>query len=394
MIMRRSKLFAASFGTLLSVGMFVSLPFLTSACTSIASPQKPVSELGKISMPDSLNAKILEDLRTRLGLPQPAADYLKIVKVEALPPESLDPAVTSVPRWRVIIEAQKQSWVYVAAQDNSIYFDAVASLPDPVRTALSKKLGVSVKDLKIKAAELVTTMRQCPINSGCMMGYELKWRILPVTNSTKIYNFDNYGQEWQRWSGEKNTSAGLPLGLKSAVMSDVIDRMLVIPPNLNVESIKAVTWSDCSGGLDSPTRIPRGTCANFPVSGWQMRVRSGAILYTYYVQPVDPRDYAAIAKPDGGQSIQPSLIELVKQDITKQSKTSVQNFHVKQVQPQYFNRCLDASGQDCQNGIQAGWAITVGGNLDARGDNFWLYYVSLNGEQIRFVQTGVYANPA
>ena len=68
-------------------------------------------------------------------------------------------------------------------------------------------------------------------------------------------------------------------------MQDVINRSLIIPANSNIESIKPVTWNDCrSAGIDSPTPIPRGTCANISLSGWQMRVRSGAIRYTYYVQ--------------------------------------------------------------------------------------------------------------
>jgi hypothetical protein len=270
-------------------------------------------------------------------LPNPAAEYLKITKVEAIPIGSFDikinPAIASFPSWRVTIQAQGQSWVYLAYQDESIAFDAAASVPEKVRIALAKKLRTpAVKDLQIKAAELVTNIRQCPINSGCLAGYEINWRILAANeNSVKVYNFDQEGADWQRWSKEQISSNGLPVKVKSAVMQDVVNRSQTIPPNLNIESIKPITWSDCgNSGVDSPTTIPRGTCATVSFSGWQMRVRSGAIRYTYYVQ-ANPDDLPA---PDGMQSIPSTLLEQVKQDITQRTKTSAQNMRVITVSPQ------------------------------------------------------------
>jgi hypothetical protein len=391
-----SKLIASSCATLLGIAALLSLPLISTACTRESRIPKPTEQ---IVMSNSLNAKILEDLRTRLGLPNPAAEYLKITKVEAIPISSSDikinPAIASFPKWRVTIQAQGQSWIYLAYQDESIAFDAAASVPEKVRIALAKKLRTpAVKDLQIKAAELVTNMRQCPINSGCLVGYELNWRILAANeNSVKVYNFDQEGADWQRWSKEHISSNGLPVKLKSAVMQDVINRSQAIPPNLNIESIKPVTWSDCgNSGVDSPTPIPRGTCATVSFSGWQMRVRSGAVRYTYYVQ-ADSDDSLA---PDGVQSIPSTVLDQVKQDITQRTKTLAQDMRVITVLPQYFDRCLDAAGKNCQNGIIAGWQVmTVGDQVRGDGSrSHWLYHVSLNGEQIRFVKSGIYAEPS
>jgi hypothetical protein len=175
-------------------------------------------------------------------------------------------------------------------------------------------------------------------------------------------------------------------------MQDVINRSLIIPPNLNIESIKPVTWSDCgNSGVDSPTPMPRGICATVSSSGWQMRVRSGAIRYTYYVQS-NLANIEDLPAPDGMQSIPPTVLEQVKQDIAQRTKALAQNIRVMTVLPQYFDRCLDAAGKDCQNGIIAGWQVMAVSDT-VRGDGAqasWLYHTSLNGEQIRFVKLSPY----
>jgi hypothetical protein len=387
-----SKLIASSCVTLLSITALLARPLISIACSRDSGIPKHIDQL---VMSDTQKAKILEDLRTRLGLPKPAGEYLKITQVEDILISDfdikIDSKIVSFPIWRVTIQAQGQSWVYLAYHDESIAFDAVASVPEKVRIALAKKMRIpSVKDLQIKAAELVTNMRQCPINAGCLAGYELNWRILAANeNSVKIYNFDQEGADWQRWSKEQISSNGLPTKVKSAVMQDVINRSLIIPPNLNIESIKPVTWNDCgSAGIDSPTPMPRGTCANVSFSGWQMRVRSGAIIYTYYVQS----SIDSLPVPDGMQSIPPTVLEQVKQDIAQRTKALAQNIRVMTVLPKYFDRCLDASGKDCQNGIIAGWQVIAVSDT-VRGDGAqasWLYHTSLNGEQIRFVKLGPY----
>jgi hypothetical protein len=390
-----SKLIASSCVTLLSITAFLAKPLISIACSRDSGIPKYIDQL---VMSDTQKAKILEDLRTRLGLPKPAGEYLKITQVEDILISDfdikIDSKIVSFPIWRVTVQAQGQSWVYLAYHDESIAFDAVASVPEKVRIALAKKMRIpSVKDLQIKAAELVTNMRQCPINAGCLAGYEVNWRILAANeNSVKIYNFEQEGSDWPRWSKEQISSNGLPTKVKSAVMQDVINRSLTIPANLNIESIKPVTWNDCgSAGIDSPTPMPRGTCATVSFSGWQMRVRSGAIRYTYYVQS-NLSNIEDLPAPDGMQSIPPTVLEQVKQDITQRTKALAQNIRVITVLPQYFDRCLDAAGKDCQNGIIAGWQVMAVSDT-VRGDGAqasWLYHTSLNGEQIRFVKLGPY----
>lgn len=390
-----SKLIASSCVTLLSITALLARPLISIACSRDSGIPKHIDQL---VMSDTQKAKILEDLRTRLGLPKPAGEYLKITQVEDILISDfdikIDSKIVSFPIWRVTNQAQGQSWVYLAYHDESIAFDAVASVPEKVRIALAKKMRIpSVKDLQIKAAELVTNMRQCPINAGCLAGYELNWRILAANeNSVKIYNFDQEGVDWQRWSKEQISSNGLPTKVKSAVMQDVINRSLTIAPNLNIESIKSVTWSDCgNSGGDSPTPMPRGTCATVSFSGWQMRVRSGAIRYTYYVQS-NLANIEDLPAPDGMQSIPPTVLEQVKQDIAQRTKALAQNIRVMTVLPQYFDRCLDAAGKDCQNGIIAGWQVMAVSDT-VRGDGAqasWLYHTSLNGGQIRFVKLSPY----
>ena len=390
-----SKLIASSCVTLLSITALLARPLISIACSRDSGIPKHIDQL---VMSDTQKAKILEDLRTRLGLPKPAGEYLKITQVEDILISDfdikIDSKIVSFPIWRITIQAQGQSWVYLAYHDESIAFDAVASVPEKVRIALAKKMRIpSVKDLQIKAAELVTNMRQCPINAGCLAGYELNWRILAANeNSVKIYNFDQEGADWQRWSKEQISSNRLPTKVESAVMQDVINRSLIIPPNLNIESIKPVTWSDCgNSGVDSPTPMPRGTCATVSSSGWQMRVRSGAIRYTYYVQS-NLANIEDLPAPDGMQSIPPTVLEQVKQDIAQRTKALAQNIRVMTVLPQYFDRCLDAAGKDCQNGIIAGWQVMAVSDT-VRGDGAqasWLYHTSLNGEQIRFVKLSPY----
>ena len=390
-----SKLIASSCVTLLSITALLAKPLISIACSRDSGIPKHIDQL---VISDTLKAKILEDLRTRLGLPKPADEYLKITQVEDILISDfdikIDSKIVSFPIWRITIQAQGQSWVYLAYHDESIAFDAVASVPEKVRIALAKKMRIpSVKDLQIKAAELVTNMRQCPINAGCLAGYELNWRILAANeNSVKIYNFDQEGADWQRWSKEQISSNRLPTKVESAVMQDVINRSLIIPPNLNIESIKPVTWSDCgNSGVDSPTPMPRGICATVSSSGWQMRVRSGAIRYTYYVQS-NLANIEDLPAPDGMQSIPPTVLEQVKQDIAQRTKALAQNIRVMTVLPQYFDRCLDAAGKDCQNGIIAGWQVMAVSDT-VRGDGAqasWLYHTSLNGEQIRFVKLSPY----
>lgn len=373
-----SRFLAYSCGALLSIALLSGL-FISSTYTDFDSLSKPVD---KINMPHSLQEKVLEDLRNRLGLPQPAADNLKIVKIEH--------AIAATPGWRITIQAQGQHWVYLAGQDDTIRFDTVASIPEKVRSALSKTSRIPVDYLQIRAAELVTSMRQCPPNAGCLTGYEWKWRIL--LNNQQVYNFDEEGLEWQRWK-VKESSDGLPVNIKSAIMLDAVNRTLEIPSNLNVESIKAVTWNPCSESPNSPTWGPRGTCADVNISGWQVKVRSGAILYTYYV-PSSYQEGDPIA-PDGMQSIPSDILEQVRQDISKRTKVPAQNLYVLTVAPHYFDRCLDAPGEDCQNGVIAGWSILalINGLPAIDNQDYWVYHASLNGEQTHFVRSGLYAYP-
>jgi hypothetical protein len=82
-----SKLIAVSCVTLFGIAALLALPLISTACTRDSRIPKPTNQ---IVMSNSLNAKIIEDLRTRLGLPNPAAEYLKITKIEAIPISDFD----------------------------------------------------------------------------------------------------------------------------------------------------------------------------------------------------------------------------------------------------------------------------------------------------------------
>jgi hypothetical protein len=377
------KFVVSSCSAMLGLSVLVALPLISDACTT-PKIEKPGA------LPNTLKPKILADLRNRLGLPQSAAGALKIVKVAAVA-DRPEPAVSNFPGWRVTVQAEGQDWVYIARQNNLIQFDAVASVPAKVRQAVAQKMQIPPQDLQLKAAELVTNRRQCPINSGCPIGYDLKWRILPNSLYAQPYNFDAKGSEWQRWPDAATSSAGLPPQVKTAVMRDVVNRARVIPPNLAVETIKAVTWNDCRGGSDSsPTPIPRGICADINRSGWQMRVRSGPIRYTYYVQSNSTDGVG----PDGMQSVPIGILEQVKRDVSQRTKVAAPEISVIKVSAQYFDRCLNGPGTDCQTGIITGWSVTTTENQPKGPTTFSEYHVSLNGEQIRFVQAGTYHYPA
>jgi hypothetical protein len=74
-----SKLIASSCVTLLSITALLARPLISIACSRDSGIPKHIDQL---VMSDSQKAKILEDLRTRLGLPKPAGEYLKITQVE------------------------------------------------------------------------------------------------------------------------------------------------------------------------------------------------------------------------------------------------------------------------------------------------------------------------
>ncbi|NJK54301.1 MAG: hypothetical protein HC936_18780, partial [Leptolyngbyaceae cyanobacterium SU_3_3] len=281
-----------------------------------------------------MEAKVLEDLRLRLGLPERTVSKVRITRVASLADPNSQPTTTPTLKWQVTVQAAGQSWVYIASQPGTINFAPVESMPPIVKAALAKRLGIAVPDLRIKAAQLTTRMRECPSNANCLPGYILGWRILTF-NSPKLFNVDAQGNRWRNEWQERTSSAGLPLPLKSAVMRDVIDRLVGIPPNLLVLGIKPITWSFCGGGGDRPTPPLMGICHTMKYSGWQMRVQSGGVRYVYYVQRSDNENSIA---PDGLQSIPPAGLMRVKQEAARRANIPDTEIQIQSVSPQYFDR--------------------------------------------------------
>jgi hypothetical protein len=389
------KFVAASFGLLLSVGAIVSVrPSLIRA--AIANAMPATNRAQAISFPQALETKVLEDLRLRLGLPERTGSNVKIVRVVKLADPNSQPATAPLSKWQITVQAAGQSWVYIASQAGTINFAPVESIPPTVKASLAKRLGLAVPDLRIKAAQLTTRMRECPPNANCVTGYILGWRILTF-NSPKLFNVDAQGNRWGDEWQERTSSAGLPLRLKSAVVRDVIDRRVGIPANLLVLAIKPITWSFCGGSGDRPTPPLMGTCHTMKYSGWQMRVQSGGVRYVYYVQRSDNENSIA---PDGLQSIPQAGLKLVKQEAARRANVPDTEIHIQSVSPQYFDRCwdlpsADQTNPDCRDEIQAGWAVmALGGKSPNPGMSAsWIYHVSLFGDQAKFVQAGSWSPP-
>jgi hypothetical protein len=384
------RFIVASIGLLLSLGAIATTQTSLSNAISNALPttQSPPS------LPPPLATEILSDLRQRLGLPEMTP--LKIIRV--VRQTDLNPSVATS-TLQVTVQAQGQTWVYHADPSKGVNFVPVESIPPRVKARVAKRLGIPAANLRIKAAQLVTRMRDCPPNADCMVGYAWGWRILTSNVSTSLFSVDAEGNSWPNEWQERTSTAGLPLHLKAAVMQDVINRLDGIPQNFMVLGIKPLTWNFCGGVTsgDRPTDAPlMGICQNIKYEGWQMRVQSGGVRYVYYVQKSD-RELSIT--PDGRQSIPQSALLRVKQEAATRGNVSANEIAIQSVWAQYFDRCLDMASSepstpDCRNEIRAGWVVMVGAIHNAPGQpTAWVYHVSLLGDQAKFVRATDWSAP-
>jgi hypothetical protein len=361
--------------------------------------QVPGSNLPGVSptLPKAIADRVIQDLRTRLGLPQSSPITITQVRPTRLPVCLPTPGAPGTPPqcatayesgWRATLRAKQQNWQYsIPLRDEKLVFEVADSIPTAVKNKLATHLNLAPSALKIKAAELITEM-PCQVHETCPEGYHLSWRVLvEQQGSERFFHLDNQGNERKGNLKPRPPIAGLPGNLQSLVLQDVMNRHEMMPPNLRIEGVRSLTWQVCRGEI---LAREMDTCVPTSRSGWQVQVRAGAFLHQYYLETKTNGN--AIA-PEARQSIYQGTIDHIKRDINQHSKAPLSQLKVEQVRPRFFNGCLDIPGDNCRNEIQAGWTILVSYRPVANAVSpAWMYHADLVGGQVKLVRKGTWSN--
>ncbi|MDP5337418.1 MAG: hypothetical protein NWQ28_02435, partial [Nodularia sp. (in: cyanobacteria)] len=146
-----------------------------------------------------------------------------------------------------------------------------------------------------------------------------------------------------------------------------------------------------------PTRPEMGNCPNVEIGGWQMIVINGANRYVYYIPKAAISDPNFSPIPDGMQSLPSSLVSVIKKDAAKRARVPENMINLHSTTPKFFDGCLNVDNQKlhCRQSISAGWEVkALGGNLPSGNPgsrSAWIYHVNLAGNDIRFLQSGVWS---
>ncbi len=299
--------------------------------------------------------------------------------------------------WRVTISGQGENWVYYVTNNGFITLDATASLNQTILSALSTKLSLETNNISIIAAQLSKGLPACPINATCKVQPILGWRIL-VKGREKPFFLGLDGQDLNYGNLSlylPQETAEMPRNIGEKVLEDFVSRHDNLNSNLRVESIKAIKWNLCSSG--GPTRPEMGNCPNVEIGGWQMIVISGANRYVYYIDQTEVSNPHIFPQPDAMQSLPNSLVTAIKKDAAKRAKVSENMIGLHWASPKFFDGCLDIDNQKlhCRQSISAGWEVrAAGGNVPSGNPSWasatWSYNVNLAGNDIRFLQSGVW----
>ncbi|MBD2664649.1 hypothetical protein [Richelia sinica] len=302
--------------------------------------------------------------------------------------------------WSVTMSSPSENWVYYITNNGFITLDAPASLNKTILASLSKQLSLKPKQITIVAAQLTKGLPPCPINAACKVKPILGWRILVKNQEKPIFlglNGQplNYGNLISFLPRNVNTMSW-DMGLK--VLQDVVSRHHILTANLKVESIKSTKWNWCRSSGEGPTRPEMGICPDVEQTGWQMIVNSGANRYYYYIPTTAIPDQRFSPLPDGVQSLPTSIAAAIKKDAAKRAQVSLDQINLHQVEPKFFDNCLNIDNQKlhCRQFVQAGWQVqAIGGNVSSTNPTgvmaSWTYHVNLTGNDIRFAKSGVYS---
>jgi hypothetical protein len=306
-------------------------------------------------------------------------------------------AAKSLSGWRVTMSSPSENWVYYVTNNGFITLDATASLNNKIITNLSKILGIKPKQLKIIAAQLTTGFPVCAINGACKIRTNLGWRILVEGREQPFFlSFEGTELKYSNLSLYlPPQTAGMPRNIAEQVLEDVVHRHDRITANLKVDSIKPLKSNSCDhADLKKASTV---NCKNIEETGWQMTVISGVKRYIYYIPQsaiTQPNFYPL---PDGIQSLSHSLLKSIKKDAAKRANLPEKMINLRWGKPIFFDRCLHIDNEklNCRQSITAGWKVEVMGvnlsdsNISASHPT-WIYHVNLLGNDIRFLQSGVW----
>jgi hypothetical protein len=396
----RAKIFLCGVVGLFGIStLFISVKTLSINSLISSSPTTPKN------LPPKLETAVRQKMAQQLLI---NPEFLKLTKSQiatwedCLPDKSgLIPAqpcaAKSLSGWRVTMSSPSENWVYYVTNNGFITLDATASLNNKIITNLSKILGIKPKQLKISAAQLTTGFPVCAINGTCKISTNLGWRILVEGREQPFFlSLDGTELKYSNLSLYlPRQTAGMPRDIAQQVLEDVVHRHDKLTSNLRVESIKPLKWNWCDSG--GPSKPPRGNCPNIEETGWQMIVISGVKRYIYYIPQsaiTQPNFYPL---PDGVQSLSHSLVKSIKKDAAKRANLPEKMINLRWGKPIFFDRCLNIDNQklNCRQSITAGWEVEVmGSNFShsniSSSNTTWIYHVNLLGNDVRFLQSGVW----
>lgn len=396
----KSKIFLCSFIGLFGIStVFISVKKLDT--NSLIASSLTTSN----NLPPKVETAVREKMAQQL-LIQP--QFLKLTKSQiatwedCLPDKSrlISPqpcAAKSLPGWRVTMSSPTENWVYYVTNNGLITLDAPASLNNQIITNLAKTLAIRPSQLNIIAAELSRGFPVCAIKGTCKINTHLGWRIL-VEGREQPFFLSLHGTEL-KYSNLSlylpPQTAGMPRNIAQQVLEDVVHRHDRITSNLKVESIKPLKSNSCnSANLKKASKV---NCTNIPETGWQMTVISGVKRYIYYIpqSAITQPNFSPL--PDGIQSLSHSLVKSIKKDAAKRANIPEKMINLRWGKPIFFDNCLNIDNEklNCRQSIIAGWEVEVmSGNLSdsniSASHPTWIYHVNLLGNDIRFLQSGVW----
>lgn len=167
-----------------------------------------------------------------------------------------------------------------------------------------------------------------------------------------------------------------------------------------VESIKPVTWNECSGG-SGPSRPVRGICHRIDASGWRVVVAGGGpepLRLVYYI-PQGAEVGSWVPQPDGLQSLSEVVQQRILTQIAEDAGIPVSDLHLFWAEARFFDHCLNTREEAPSSGtdVRSGWAVQILVNRAISGTSIqqplWIYHTNMTGTDLRLVSQGQWMPP-